>query len=334
MAQKTLTGVLILATCCFYQGCRRYVPQQEGLAPYISISPDDNKILFSWYQNGKASLYVADVNGSNVQRLTSAKNESYIEAVYSHDGSKILFLAYRENDGRPFSDICIMDANGTNLQRLTSSKQYINEAIFSPDGKTIYYLQSNFFGHYSPITGSRPHEFDIYSINLNSTSPRRITNLHEYEMFGLSVTSDGRHLLFGSGPLDPERRPFAFHQLLIDNPNKIVSFNPSGQFGSDTFSELQLSSDDRTAAFVAVAPNKRGGYKYELYIMDFESKYSRQITNLQRNIESACFMHGQPRIIFTVNTTWPIDPPIYELCSVNADGTDLKKINLSITNPR
>ncbi len=328
MAQRTLTGIIILAMCCFYHGCSGYDTQREGLASH-AISPDDREILFSWYKKGRASLYVADINGGNVRRLTSAKRESHIEAVYSHDGSKILFLTYREKPGRPFSSICVMDANGSNLQRLTSGKQHITEAVFAPDGNTIYYLRSNFFGHYSPLVGSRPHEFDIYSINIDGTGCRQLTSLHEYEMFGLSVTSDGRCLLFGSGPLS-EWRPLPFYRLLVDNPNTIVAFEPSGQFGSDIFVELQLSPDDRTAAFVAVAPNTQNGYRYELYLMDLESKNSRQITNLRRCVDSPCFMHSRPRLIFVVNATWPLDTPRYELWAVDTDGTDLSRIDLSV----
>jgi len=333
MAQRALTGVLALAMCCFYRGCSGYDLQREGLAPHVAISPDDREILFSWYKKGRASLYIADVNGGNVRRLTSAKKESHIKAVYSSDGSKILFLEYRENRGRPFSNICVMDANGSNLRRLTSGKQYITEAIFSPDDNTIYYLQSNFFGHYSPLGGDRPHAFDIYSIKIDGIGSRQLTNLHEYEMFGLSITSDGRWLAFAD---DVYQQTNPFHFLDLKNTDKPTSFRPSGQFGSDIFTQLQLSPDDRTAAFVTVAPrpfrlepNEVGGFKYELYLMNLESKYSEQITNLRRSVHSPCFMHHQPRLIFVVNATWPLDPPRYELWAANKDGTDLLKIDLS-----
>lgn len=337
MAQRTLTGVLMLAMCCLYRGCSGYDSQREGLAPHAAISPDDREILFSWYKNGRASLYVADVNGGNVRRLTSAKRESHIKAVYSHDGSKILFLAYREKRGKPFSNICVMDANGSNLQRLTSGKQHITEAIFAPDGNTIYYLQSNFFGHYSPITGSRPHDFDIYSVNSDGTNSKKLTHLGSYRMYGLSVTPNGRWLAFAYDIFQETDHPFHFLDLKTE---KLTSFRPHGQFYSKELitSDFQLSPDSSAAAFVAVAPtpnrlapNEVGGFKYELYLMDLKSRYSTQITKLRRNIDSPRFMHNWPRLIFIVNATWLLDDtPRYELWAVNTDGTGLSRIDLGI----
>lgn len=324
MANKILIGVLILAMCCFYCGCDRYDSHQDGLAPHVSISPDDREILFSWYKEGIASIYVADANGNNVRHLTTAKEESHINAVYSHDGKNILFLAYQVKSEGPVSQICIMDSNGSNLRKLTSGNEHITEAIYSPGGRTIYYLQSNFFGHYSPITGSRPHKFDIYSLDIDRNETHQLTNMHEYEMFGLSVTSNGQELLFGtysSNGTEP------FHRILINEPNIINSFG-----GKESY-DLGLSPDDKTIAFV-MPSNGRRGYIYELYLMDLESKYSRQITNLQRCVHSPCFMHRNPALIFVVEITWPDRPIKYELWSVNSGGTNLSKIDLNMANAK
>ena len=336
MIKNTFTGVLILAMCCLPRGCWKYNLQREGLAPYIAISPDDREILFSWYKKGRASLYAADVNGENVRQLSTAKKESHIKAVYSHDGSKIIFLAYREKRGRLFSDICVMDADGSNVRKLSSGKQHITEAIFSPDGNAIYYLQSNFFGHYSPIAGSGPHDFDIYSMNIDGTGIRQITNLKRYRMYGLAVTSDGRWLAFAD---EKYKEINPFHFLDLKNPDNLTSFRPSGRFYSEVplISYFQLSPNDKFAAFVTkvlkpvrLEPNEVGGFKYELYLMDLKSKFSMQITNMWRNVKSPCFMRNKPRLIFIVDIMWSIGLPKYEIWAVNMDGTDLTKIDLSI----
>jgi len=338
----------ILAVYYYHHSYPKYEKQEGGLGRYIAISPDDSEILFSWYKGDTASLYAADVNGCNVRRVTKARRESHVGGSYSYDGSKILFLAYREKQGNPYSTLCVMDANGANIQRLTSGKEHITEAIFSPDGNTIYYLQSNSFGRDSPREKRSPHEIDIYSIDVDGTDCRRLTNRKEYWLYGLCITGNGR--LLGFGKYD-HKEIYPFYILDLESADvALQSLSPLGQFhlyfekinGLNLrrirASDLQFSPDGNSAAFVAAAPMPKGPLqlsdikdRYELYLMDVESKRSEKLTELRRLVRSPRFMRNLPRIIFIVDAAWPNrEEERYELWAVNTDGTELSEIKLSM----
>jgi len=322
-------SLIILMPVLLISGCMQMEDADKNniLSEDISISPDDQYILFSFYKNNISAIYRADIDGKNVKQLTFPKNESHLGARYSPDGQKILFLAFPQHSGKPQSYLYLMDADGANIKQMTTGEQHITEAIFSPNGKTIFFMRSGFFGHYSPIVGSRPHEFDVFLINIDSSNLKRITEMNDYEMRGLSITSDGKSLLFGTGS---SKEP-PFHFLSLENLKQISSFTPVGNFGSDLFYNPRLSPNNELIAFSAVSKSAKPGYRYELYLMDAKSKSGvRQVTNLESYVGKYCFFNKQNKLLFIQDLNWPEDPPIYQLMSINTDGTNLMKINLDI----
>lgn len=328
MGHSKLTLTMLVYVLLF-SGCTQTEepPKHNVISDEIAISPDDQHILFSFYRNNISAIYVADIDGKNVKQLTFPKGASHLGAVYSPDGQKILFLSSIINTETPEGYLYLMDANGTNIKQIITYPQHITEAIFSPDGKTIFYMQSNFFGHYSPITGSRPHNFDIYSINIDGSNLKKITEINDYEMRGLSITSDGQNLLFGTGHYEVP----PFNYLYLANPKQIYSFTPCGNFGEDIFFNPRLSPNNELIAFTAVSKSSKPGYQYEIYLMDAKSKnVIRQITNLDSCVESYCFFNKQDKLLFIHNVNWLKSPPVYQLMSINTDGTNLAKIDLAI----
>jgi TolB protein len=81
-------------------------------------------------------IYVADLNGSNLRRLTSDGSPySYNrEAAWSPDGSRI---AFSKSDGRWGAEIYLINADGTNLRRISPKGAYDASPTWSPDGARI-----------------------------------------------------------------------------------------------------------------------------------------------------------------------------------------------------
>ena len=81
------------------------------------------RILFvsEWERNHE--IYVMDANGSNIQRLTTAKTDTGSwqgQPVWSPDGRRIAFVSDRDGN----QEIYVMDADGGNVERLTSNDHY------------------------------------------------------------------------------------------------------------------------------------------------------------------------------------------------------------------
>lgn len=132
-----------------------------------SISADGKRIAFSSNRSGLAMIYVMDINGSNVTRLTFAGNFNASPS-WSPDGKLITFAGYdRDQDN---FDIFLMQSDGTNLIRLTGSAKRNSRRMannedpsFSPDGRHIVFS--------SDRTGTK----QVYMVNLDGSDERRLT---------------------------------------------------------------------------------------------------------------------------------------------------------------
>lgn len=139
-----------------------------------NVSQDGKRIAFSSNRSGLAMIYVMDINGNNVTRLTFAGNFNASPS-FSPDGKLITFAGY-DKDQDNF-DIFLMNSDGHNLIRLTGSQKRKSHRMasnedpsFSPDGRHIVFS--------SDRTGSK----QIYIVNLDGSDERRLTfDNHTYE---------------------------------------------------------------------------------------------------------------------------------------------------------
>lgn len=132
-----------------------------------AVSPDGKRVAFSSDRSGRPMIYVMNIDGSHVKRLTFAGTYNSTPA-WSPDGQT---LAIGILDVNHF-DIFTIKADGTGLTRLTDAKKpngrpANNESpSWSPDGTHITFV--------SDRTGKR----QIYVINADGTNERRVTQDH------------------------------------------------------------------------------------------------------------------------------------------------------------
>jgi TolB protein len=89
---------------------------------------------YKWDFDPYSDLFVADVSGRIVERLTDSPGYD-AEGAYSRDGKKIAFCSMRDGD----ADIYIMDADGKNVTQLTDAPGYDGGPFISPDGKWVIF---------------------------------------------------------------------------------------------------------------------------------------------------------------------------------------------------
>lgn len=135
-----------------------------------AVSPDGKRIAFSSDRSGKPMIYLMDIDGSNISRITfgGVFNSS---PAWSPDGKRIAFAG---QDAGNF-DIFLMDVSGQNISRVTSAKKANGKAAdnedphFSPDGRFIVY------------TSNRTGKNQIYFSTVDGLEERRVTqDSHNY----------------------------------------------------------------------------------------------------------------------------------------------------------
>lgn len=110
----------------------------------VQFSPDGTKLLFDRGTDAGFDIFVMDLDGSDLKRLTSTGND--YDPAWSPDGTQIVFT--REDDSKAdantvvTSDIFVMNTDGSAVQRLTETQPGSTDLnpVWAPDGSKIAYM--------------------------------------------------------------------------------------------------------------------------------------------------------------------------------------------------
>ena len=118
----------------------RVIHQENAEGTYAifsaKFSPDGREILFDRGTESGFDIFVMDVDGTDVRRLTNTGTD--YDPHWSPDGSQIAFT--REDGAR--SNIYVMNADGTNVRQLTDDGDGVTNLYpeWAPDGTAIAYV--------------------------------------------------------------------------------------------------------------------------------------------------------------------------------------------------
>ena len=133
-----------------------------------SWSPDGRRIVFcSTRGDGENDdIYVIDVDGTGLTRLTDNGLAWDTFPSFSPDGRRILFrrlLRLRTAEGTLInSEIMVMNADGSDAQNLTRDAFFDGWPVWSPDGLRIAF------------SSNRSDPYQIYVMNADGTNPVRV----------------------------------------------------------------------------------------------------------------------------------------------------------------
>ena len=128
----------------------------------FALSPSftpDGRILYTTHWKEDGEIYIADLDGTNITRLTN-NNSVDGDPEISPDGKQILF--YSNRDGN--YEIYKMNIDGSNQARLTNSKAYDWSACWSSDGSKIAFISN------------RDGDYDIYIMDSDGSNLINFTN--------------------------------------------------------------------------------------------------------------------------------------------------------------
>jgi Tol biopolymer transport system component len=158
-------------------------------APIAAVSPDwspdGNQIVF--WTNLDNGIYVINVDGTGLTRLTQITPGFKLGPRWSPDGSKIAFSWGYDLDTGNISNhaIYVMNNDGSNLLRLTSNDFNDNNPFWSPDGTKLAF------------NSDRDGHAQIYVMNVDGSEQTRLTH-NNYDDAQPIWSSDGTRILYTS----------------------------------------------------------------------------------------------------------------------------------------
>lgn len=137
---------LILFTCKPHKHFQIYAVRPDGrdLRQVLDIRRNcrepnlctaTNEIVFSMFFQDTWNLYVTDIGGSFVKRLTSTAYSDR-HPVWTPDGSQVIFSTTRWGH----TELATINADGSNLRRLTHNGLVNDYPVLSPDGKKLAFM--------------------------------------------------------------------------------------------------------------------------------------------------------------------------------------------------
>jgi TolB protein len=168
-----------------------------------TVSPTENKIVYTSNKSGDLELYVLDLNTSEEIQITHELGYDG-GAFFSPDGKQLVWRSSRPKtveEKKKYKDllaqnlvapsdmeIYVANIDGTNIRQVTSLGGANWAPFFHPSGEKILFSSNH-------KTGRFP--FNIFMINIDGTGLEQITFDESFDAFPM-FSFDGKYLVFSS----------------------------------------------------------------------------------------------------------------------------------------
>jgi TolB protein len=225
--------------------------------------PRDKGYVWKLYEG--FDVFSANEDGSNVKRLTDTPGYD-AEAVYSPDGSKILFTSMRDGD----LELYTMNPDGSDQTRITYELGYDGGAFFAPDGQRIVYRANHpetpeEIADYQQLLKDgliRPMRLEVFVCNADGSNRRQVTN-NGAANFCPYFHPNGEQIVFASNMDDPQGRNFELYLINVDGTGlERITYNES-------FDGFPMFNADGTKLVWASNRNNRSTHETNIFIADW-----------------------------------------------------------------
>ena len=162
-----------------------FANQNASMNATADFTPDGRNIVFSSTLNGGyAQIYMADLNGGNLRRITTSRSIDVEPKVNPKTGSEIVFVSGRSGPQQIYK----MNMDGADVSRLTTGEGEASNPAWHPNGQYIAFAWTR---------GFEPGNFNIFVMDVASRGLLQLTHgVGRNE--NPSWSPDGRHIVFSS----------------------------------------------------------------------------------------------------------------------------------------
>lgn len=162
-----------------------FVNPQASVNATPSFTPDGKSLLFASSLDGRyTNLYMTDINGGNMHRLTETRAVEVEPKVNPKTGAEVLFVSGR---GGP-QQIYKMSIEGADPIRLTTGEGEASNPAWHPEGQHMAFAWTR---------GYAPGNWNIFIMDIASREFVQLTR-GEGRNENPTWAPDGRHLVFSS----------------------------------------------------------------------------------------------------------------------------------------
>ncbi len=134
-----------------------FVNPESSVVATPEFTPDGKQILLSTkVGSGFANIFIANADGSGLNRLTSAR-------AVEVEPSEVVFISGRSGTGQLYK----MNIDGTGVERLTDGTGQVANPCWHPDGKIVAF---------SWTRGFEPGNFNIFVMNVATKQTVQLTH--------------------------------------------------------------------------------------------------------------------------------------------------------------
>jgi Tol biopolymer transport system component len=247
-------------------------------------------------------IYIMDADGGSMRQLTYLDDDS--SPTLSPDGTQVAFVSLRRNGNY---EIYVINTDGSGLNRLTTNPGSDMRPAWSPDGSQIVYTSCSDNSQCNIIVmgadGSNPHSFS----NSNASFPR--------------WSPDGSQIVFTT------------FQNNVSNLNIMIADGSNAQVIKTNQAHLIYSpvwSPDGSK--IAFLNQKTIDDPVEVDVIDKDGKNQHSLTvGYYVNFGGLSWSPDGRKLIFTMNGDGKSGQGDSQLYIVNADGSDLHKLDAPCT---
>lgn len=226
----------------------------------------ETKGVYLWPIYEDFDIFVTNKQGTIVKQLTNEAGYD-AEATVSPDGKSIVFTSTRSGD----LELYIMDIDGGNVRQITHDLGYDGGAFFSPDSKKLVFRSSRpktkeeieTYKSYLSRNLVAPTNMEIYTVNVDGTDLKQITNLGKANWAPFFHPS-GKKIIFSSN--HHSERGYDFQLFMINTDGTGLERVTQNSI----FNAFPMFSPDGKQLIFSSNRNNGGTRDTNLFIADWE----------------------------------------------------------------
>jgi|GEM_PF-5200958 Tol biopolymer transport system component len=305
-------GLIILFFIIFYS----FGDRVHNIYKTTFLNNSDSLALSIRSDGNGSGIYLINKNGFILNRLTFPENNWFdVDVSASFDGSKIVF-SRRQYGSQKLAHIFLMDQDGKSQKQITGGSVYDDNPLFSPDGQSIYFTRN---------------ENIIYSIGIDGSGLREITENCSFPASGFSISADGKKLVCtgsnsGNGILKVINL-LTLKEIGNYKPD-IGTYEPWPSYtgeGSDSHFLYPsfLSNSDKILFVGTSSVNNSNNTTNAIYLYDIKNELTKEIADVGSHfVEWPLFSPSGEELVFCSGFPYACST----LWMINVDGTNLHKI--------